>query len=118
MPRIEYSSGEYIMNIGARWGVLLAGALLAGCAGLETGYVHRDGVRPGTVTAVGNDREMLDRLSDTCVAAKKTGTYALIRYTGNSHLRWRAFPVPEGMEARVGDKVSLDVNACQFTRIE
>ncbi len=107
------------MKTGTAWIVVLcAGGLLAGCAGTGAGYVHRDGWRPGTVTEIGNDREILARLSDTCANAAEAPTYALIRYTGNSHLRWRAFPVPEGMDVRVGDTVSLDVNACKLTRTE
>lgn len=102
------------MKINGVFGMLLAGVVLSGCAGLKSGYVHRDGERPGTVTAVGNDREILDRLSDTCPQMEKTGTFALIRYTGNSHLRWRAFPLPAGVDVKVGDKVALDVNACRF----
>lgn len=106
------------MKIVAGWGALLVGAALAGCAGLDTEYGHRDGSRPGTVTRVGNDPELLERLSATCRDAATSGTFAMIRYTGNSHLRWRAFPVPEGMAVKVDDKVSLDVNACKFTKAE
>jgi hypothetical protein len=106
------------MKTGTAWGVLCAGVLLAGCAGTGVGYVHKDGWRPGTVTGIGNDREILVRLSDTCVDAAQASTYALIRYTGNSHLRWRAFPVPDGMSVRVGDKVDLNVNECRFARTE
>lgn len=106
------------MNNGARWGILLAGALLAGCAGLDAGYVHRDGSRPGTVTEIGNGQDIVERLSKTCPPAEQGSPYALIRYTGNSHLRWRAFPIPEGMALKVGDSVDLDVNACTFARKE
>lgn len=106
------------MNIAAGFGVLFASAVLGGCASLGPEYVHRDGWRPGTVTEVGSGRAIVERLSNTCAPAEPGSVYALIRYTGNSHLRWRAFPVPEDMEARVGDKVSLDVNACQFARTE
>ena len=58
-----------VMKTGTAWGVLCAGVLLAGCAGTGVGYVHKDGWRPGTVTGIGNDREILVRLSDTCVHA-------------------------------------------------
>lgn len=106
------------MNISARWGGVLAGALLAGCAGLDAGYVHRDGSRPATVTEIGNSREIVERLSNTCPPAEQGKPYALIRYTGNSHLRWRAFPITAGVDVKVGDSVDLDVNACTFTRKE
>lgn len=106
------------MNIAAGFGVLFASAVLGGCASLGPEYVHRDGWRPGTVTEVGSGREIVERLSNTCVPGATDSAYALIRYTGNSHLRWRAFPIPEGRDVRVGDKVSLDVNACQFARTE
>ena len=42
----------------------------------------------------------------------------LLRYTGNSHLRWRAFPLPPGVDVKEGDRVLLDVNACRFTKME
>jgi len=106
------------MIIGTGLGVLLASAALNGCAGLGAEYGHRDGSRPGTVTKVGNYPEWLERLSRTCRGAAKSGTFAMIRYTGNSHLRWQAFPVPDGMGVKVGDKVSLDVNACKFAKVE
>lgn len=104
------------MNISMGLGVLLASATLVGCANLGAEYGHRDGSRPGTVTQVGNAPELPERLSTTCRGATKSGAYAMIRYTGNSHLRWRSFPVPEGMEVKVGDPVSLDVNACKFAK--
>lgn len=106
------------MNSGARRGILFAGILLAGCAGLDAGYVHQDGSRPGTVTEVGDGGKIVERLSNTCPPAEQGRSYALIRYTGNSHLRWRAFPIPAGMDVKVGDSVDLDVNACQFAKTE
>jgi len=106
------------MSIGKGWGMWLACAALAGCANFGAEYGHRDGSRPGTVTKVGNDAELRERLSGTCRDAAGSGSFAMIRYTGNSHLRWLAFPVPDGMEVKIDDKVSLDVNACKFTKAE
>lgn len=91
---------------------------LAGCSALSPSYVHRDGERPGTVTQIGSDPAIIERLADTCPPPDGKATYALIRYTGNDHLRWRAFPVPPGIELQVGDRVRLDVNACRFTKME
>lgn len=109
---------EIIMNIGAGLGVLLVGVALTGCAGLSSEYGHRDGWRPGTVTRIGNDPEILEQRSNTCPRTAESKAYALIRYTGNSHLRWLAFPVTEGMDIKAGDKVNLDINACKFTKAD
>lgn len=91
---------------------------LAGCTVLSPSYVHRDGVRPGTVTQIGSDPTIVERLADTCPPPDAKARYALIRYTGNDHLRWRAFPLPPEIEIGVGDRVLLDVNACRFTKME
>ncbi len=106
------------MKVGVGFGVLFASAALAGCAGIGPEYVHKDGWRPGTITRIGNDPEILERLSNTCPRTAENKAYALIRYTGNSHLRRLAFPVPEGMDIKAGDKVNLDVNACKFAKTE
>lgn len=90
-------------------GVLLVGVSLMGCAGLNSEYVHRDGWRPGTVKRVGNDREMIERVSPTCANASQGNAYVMIQYTGNSHLRWRSFPLPEGVSVKEGNKVDLNV---------
>jgi hypothetical protein len=95
--------------------LLLASLLLAGCASLNAEYGHKDGWRPGTVKRVGDDQEMRERLSSTCANTPKSKSFALIQYTGNSHLRWRAFPVPEGVTVAEGDKVDLNVNECKFS---
>ncbi|GAB1394563.1 hypothetical protein MASR1M60_27270 [Rhodocyclaceae bacterium] len=106
------------MNISTGLGVLLVGAALAGCANFGAEYGYKDGSRPGTVTKVGNDPALRERLSSTCRDGAGSGSFAMIRYTGNSHLRWLSFPVPDGMEVKVDDKVLLDVNACKFTKAE
>lgn len=100
-----------------RWLPFIA-VWLTGCTALAPSYVHRDGERHGKVTMIGNDARIIERLADTCPPPDGKAIYALIRYTGNDHLRWRAFPLPPGSEIDVGDRVLLDVNACRFTKME
>jgi hypothetical protein len=106
------------VGMGFELGVLLVSASLAGCANLDFEYGHKDGWRPGTITKIGNDSELRERLANTCSGVVGSKTYALIRYTGNSHLRWGSFPVSDGMDIKVGDKVTLNVNACKFAKTE
>jgi hypothetical protein len=103
------------MKINTALSTLLAIVTMTGCATLEMDYTHQDGWRPGTVTNVGSGQEMLERLSNTCSKSEKSNYYAMIRYTGNSHLRWRSFPIPEGIVVKADDQVDLNVNECKFT---
>lgn len=96
-------------------GVLLL-TWLAGCTTLP--YGHKDGERPATVIEIGRTAELIARRSDTCPTAHGDEVLVLLRYTGNSNLRWRAFPLPPGVDVKEGDRVLLDVNACRFTKME
>lgn len=89
---------------------------LAGCASMP--LIHRDGERPGIIERMGSAAELGSRRSHTCPPPRDDETLALIRYTANDHVHWRAFPLPPGSRFEVGDRVLLDVNACRFGRAE
>jgi hypothetical protein len=90
--------------------------LVSGCAGLvyEGGYAHKDGWRPGTIISIGNAPEYLEKLADACSSSKNGGTYAMVRYTGNSHLRWRAYPLVPNSTLRVDDRVHINIMECNL----
>lgn len=98
--------------------ILLAlGAVTAGCASFarEDNQAYSDGWRPGTVTSIGSGPEYLDKLAAPCADKKDATRFAMVRYTGNSHLRWRAYPVQADSDLAVGSRVRINIASCTLT---
>lgn len=96
---------------------LLGGTLLAGCASTarEEGFAYAEGWRRGTVVSIGQGEEYRERLAPQCADQSGVERYAMVRYTGAAHLRWRAFPLAADASLAEGKRVYVSINSCRIS---
>ncbi|GAB1394554.1 hypothetical protein MASR1M60_27180 [Rhodocyclaceae bacterium] len=96
---------------------LLGGTLLAGCASTarEEGFAYAEGWRRGTVVSIGQGEEYRERLASQCADQSGVERYAMVRYTGAAHLRWRAFPLTADASLAEGNRVFVSINSCRVS---
>lgn len=96
--------------------LLALGILVTGCASIppENSKAYAEGWRPGTVVSIGSGKEYQERLAAPCAGQNDAARYALVRYTGNSHLRWRAYPLEASTDLAAGSHVRINIKTCNL----
>ena len=99
-------------------GVLIASALLSGCAtqreSNEGQFSWQDGWRMGTVIAVGEGAVFADKLAKNCknMPATQSTRYATISYKPVTGRIWLTVPIPADSSLKPNDFVVVNVLDC------